>query len=246
MKNKPTEMSSEEKKEVPIVLVDVLKELPVPGGWEGVFKDCQKEIAVISDLIENDGQRREIYPAVTDVFKIFNILRPEDISVVIIGQDPYHSPLKGYGGPGIADGIAFSVSDSVTRPPSLVNIIEEVKKCGYNKLNNNLEGWVKQGVFLLNTALTVSRGIPESHLEYWHIFTLRVIKEINNCKNVVWLLWGGHAQDYERYISRDHPRLKTSHPSPLSAYRGFNGCGHFSQANTLLEKLGKRPIDWSR
>lgn len=246
MKSKPTEMSSEEKKEATIVLVDVLKELPIPSGWEDVFKECEKEIASISDMIESDNRRREIYPAVLDVFKVFNILRPQDIKVVILGQDPYHSPMKGSSGNGIADGIAFSVGDGTPRPPSLANIIDEVTKCGYNKFNNNLLGWVQQGVFMLNTALTVSRGIPESHLEYWYPFIMRVIKELNKRNDVIWLLWGGHAQDYERYISKYHLRLKTSHPSPLSAYRGFKGCGHFTQVNSLLEKMGKTSIDWSR
>ena len=166
----------------------------------------------------------------------------DKIKVVIIGQDPYHEP-------GQAQGLSFSVPSDVQIPPSLVNIMTEIESdlgivC---KKDGNLERWANQGVLLLNTVLTVRRGQANSHKDKgWERITRRIIELVGKReKPAVFLLWGSYAQSFSDLIGSQHLILKAPHPSPLSAYRGFFGCKHFSKCNDFLIKNGEQPIDWS-
>ncbi|HDV7283974.1 TPA: uracil-DNA glycosylase [Mannheimia haemolytica] len=184
-----------------------------------------------------------IYPPQNEVFSAFALTEFSEVKVVILGQDPYH-------GPNQAHGLAFSVKPPVAPPPSLVNM--------YKELSEDIEGfqipqhgylidWAKQGVFMLNTSLTVEQGRAGSHSQIgWEIFTDKVIAQLNQHRdNLVFLLWGSHAQRKGQFIDRNrHCVLISPHPSPLSAYRGFFGCKHFSKANNYLISHGIPPINW--
>ena len=184
-----------------------------------------------------------IYPPQADVFNAFKLTELENLKVVILGQDPYH-------GPNQAHGLAFSVRQGVRVPPSLQNMYKELA-LEYPDFqipqHGCLESWANQGVLLLNTVLTVVATQPNSHRHLgWEQFTDKVIASISEqCQGIVFLLWGSHAQKKGRHIDRNrHFVLDAPHPSPLSAHRGFLGCGHFKQANELLVKQGKVPINW--
>jgi uracil-DNA glycosylase len=184
-----------------------------------------------------------IYPPKEDVFNAFAMTALEDIRVVILGQDPYH-------GPNQAHGLCFSVLPGVKIPPSLRNIYKELADDidGFTIPNHGtLSPWAEQGVLLLNTVLTVEQGKAHSHAKLgWETFTDRVIEVVNqHCSNVVFLLWGSHAQKKGNTINREkHHVLHAPHPSPLSAHRGFFGSKPFSQTNQLLVESGKMPIVW--
>lgn len=186
---------------------------------------------------------KEIYPPAEDVFNAFNATEFGDVKVVIIGQDPYH-------GPNQAHGLCFSVLPGVKTPPSLVNMYKELAQDieGFEiPQHGYLQSWAEQGVLLLNTVLTVEQGKAHSHAKTgWETFTDRVIEALNqHHSDVVFLLWGAHAQKKGRFIDRDkHHVLEGPHPSPLSARRGFFGCRHFSQTNAILQQLGKQSIEW--
>ncbi|MBG5882726.1 uracil-DNA glycosylase [Providencia alcalifaciens] len=184
-----------------------------------------------------------IYPPQEDVFNAFRYTELADIKIVILGQDPYH-------GPGQAHGLSFSVRPGIKAPPSLVNMYKELEKDipGFVRPGHGyLLSWAQQGVLLLNTVLTVEQGNAHSHAHLgWETFTDKVIQAINDhTEGVIFLLWGSHAQKKGRIIdTKRHHVLKAPHPSPLSAHRGFLGCGHFSKANQLLEQQDRAPIDW--
>jgi uracil-DNA glycosylase len=178
------------------------------------------------------------------VLNAFKICKPKDIKVLIIGQDPYH-------GKGQANGLAFSVNENVPLPPSLKNIYRAIDfDFGKNSLraSGNLIGWARQGVFLLNTILTVEESQPASHADLgWEDFTSATVRSLSEANNgLVFMLWGKHAQSMESEIKNKskHCILKSSHPSPLSAYRGFLKCKHFSYCNAYLVEHGKEPVDW--
>jgi uracil-DNA glycosylase len=192
------------------------------------------------------GERRAgkiVYPPAEDVFNAFRYTEFSDVKVVILGQDPYH-------GPNQAHGLCFSVLPGVKTPPSLVNMYKELAQDvpGFSiPAHGYLKSWADQGVFLLNTVLTVEQGKAHSHANTgWETFTDKVIEVINHHgQNIVFLLWGAHAQKKGRFIDRSkHCVLAAPHPSPLSAHRGFLGCKHFSKANQYLLENGKSPIDW--
>ena len=197
------------------------------------------------NAVENRrAQGVAVYPPESLVFNAFNVTPLNDIRVVILGQDPYH-------GEGQAHGLCFSVLPEVKKlPPSLKNMYKElatdiegfvIPEHGY------LQTWAEQGVFLLNTVLTVEQGQAHSHKHLgWEQFTDNVIAHINaNCDGVVFILWGAHAQKKVKGIdSTRHSILSGPHPSPLSAHRGFFGCKHFSRTNELLLAQGKKPINW--
>jgi uracil-DNA glycosylase len=192
-------------------------------------------------MVESDRESKNVFPPHKDVFNVFR-QSMDDIKVVIIGQDPYH-------GNGQAHGYSFSVPTGIKPPPSLKNIYQEIKnEFGYEMdlKNGNLTPWVEQGVFLLNTSLTVIEQTPGSHSNIgWDIFTTGVIEEIcRKQKNIVFLLWGAHAASLEKYIKGEHLILKSAHPSPFSVHRGFFGNNHFKDANEYLEKNGKKAINW--
>lgn len=183
-----------------------------------------------------------IYPHGKDIFNAFNLATFNNLKVVVIGQDPYH-------GPGQAHGLSFSVKPGVRVPPSLVNIYKELQDdVGMSiPTHGHLESWAKQGVLLLNSTLTVERSKAASHQKKgWEEFTDTVIDVINKEKeNIVFLLWGSPAQRKGARVDQSkHLVLKAPHPSPLSAYRGFFGCKHFSQANKYLESKGIAAINW--
>ncbi|MDH0291486.1 uracil-DNA glycosylase [Pseudomonas sp. GD04087] len=184
-----------------------------------------------------------IFPPGPLIFNALNTTPLERIKVVIIGQDPYH-------GPGQAHGLCFSVQPGVPTPPSLQNIYKELQRDLNLPIPNHgyLQHWAEQGVLLLNTSLTVEQANAGSHAKAgWQPFTDRIIEVVSErCENLVFLLWGSHAQSKQKLIDpQKHLVLKSAHPSPLSAYRGFLGNGHFSRTNKFLEQHGLTPIDWS-
>lgn len=186
---------------------------------------------------------KTIYPPQEEVFNAFKYTAFEDVKVVILGQDPYH-------GANQAHGLAFSVKPEVAIPPSLLNMYKELTQdiSGFQMPSNGyLVKWAKQGVLLLNTVLTVERGMAHSHANLgWERFTDKVIAVLNEHREkLVFLLWGSHAQKKGQMIDRTrHLVLTAPHPSPLSAHRGFFGCRHFSKTNSYLESHGIKPIDW--
>jgi uracil-DNA glycosylase len=190
---------------------------------------------------QNEKKLFKIFPPENKIFAALNLTAFDEIKAVIIGQDPYH-------GIGQANGLCFSVSDGIKKPPSLINIFKELKSdldCPIPE-TGNLEPWAKQGVLLLNTSLTVREGEPGSHAKKgWEQFTDKIISIISNKKEgVIFLLWGNHAQEKEKLIdATKHLVLKASHPSPL-ARGAFFGCKHFSKTNSQLIQLGKNPINW--
>ena len=186
---------------------------------------------------------KTIYPRGSLIFNAMNSTPFDQVKVVILGQDPYH-------GPGQAHGLCFSVPKGVTPPPSLVNIFKEIEQDLEITLPNHgcLQSWADQGVLLLNSVLTVEKHKAASHKgRGWEQFTDTIISNLNEQrKNLVFLLWGSYAQQKGKYIDRErHLVLKSPHPSPLSAHRGFFGNGHFSKANAYLKKNGIEPIAWS-
>ncbi len=184
-----------------------------------------------------------IYPPGSLIFNAFNHTPFDKVKVVILGQDPYH-------GPGQAHGLCFSVNHGIPKPPSLQNIFKEIK----NDLgiippkHGNLESWANQGVLLLNATLTVRANYAGSHQKKgWEIFTNKVITKLSeNKEGLVFLLWGNYAHAKAELIDQTkHHILKSVHPSPLSASRGFFGCKHFSKTNELLKQQGKEEIKWA-
>ena len=196
----------------------------------------------LSAFLKVQYANKEIYPPRTQVFSAFEVCDLPDIRVVILGQDPYHEPHQ-------AHCMCFSVNPGIEIPPSLQNIYAELKTdCGcYIPNNGYLLSWAKQGVFLLNTVMTVERGRANSHQgRGWETFTDHVIQKINEKEDpVAFLLWGRNARSKIPMIDESkHLVLEAAHPSPLSAYRGFFGCRHFSRANAFLKSNGKEPVNW--
>jgi uracil-DNA glycosylase len=184
-----------------------------------------------------------IHPAARDIFAAFDATPFDAVKVVILGQDPYH-------GPGQAHGLSFSVQPGTAIPPSLDNMFKELQRdLGIPRPGNGcLLPWAKQGVLLLNSVLTVEEGRAGAHAgKGWEGFTDHVVEALaREREDLVFLLWGSYAQKKGAVIDpRRHKVLKAPHPSPLSAHRGFMGCGHFSAANDYLARRGERPIDWA-
>lgn len=214
--------------------------------WQDVIahEQLQEYFQQAVQFVESQRQAgKVIYPPAHDVFSAFHSTELANVKVVILGQDPYH-------GPNQAHGLCFSVSPGVKTPPSLVNIYKELAQdiAGFETPKHGyLQSWAQQGVLLLNTVLTVEQGMAHSHAKCgWETFTDRVIEALNQHRSgVVFLLWGAHAQKKGQMIDRQrHHVLMAAHPSPLSAYRGFFGCQHFSKTNQLLQEQGLTAIDW--
>lgn len=198
--------------------------------------------------VANLRKRTIVYPENEDIFNAYKLTPYNDVKVVVIGQDPYHD--------GSAHGLAFSiVKDQIKVPPSLKNILKEVEEDYadgfYLNAHTNLDHWAKQGVFLINTVLTVEKGHPASHSKIgWQQFTKATLKYLlerpsNTHKPMVFMLWGKHAQQFEGMIDHDkHLVLKATHPSPFSAHKGFFGCKHFTKCNDFLELTNQNPIVW--
>ena len=217
--------------------------IKITKSWAKLLKDEFEKpyFKQLQNFLAEEYSKYDIYPEMSNIFNALNAVKYEDVKVVIIGQDPYHEPNQ-------AHGLAFSVQDGIALPPSLVNIYKEIEddlqiKCDQS---GNLLRWAKQGVLLLNTTLTVRRGQANSHRGHgWETFTNEVIKLLSKRQDpMVFILWGSNAQAFAPEISKQHLILKAPHPSPLSAYRGFFGCKHFSKANKFLTDHNKTPIDW--
>jgi uracil-DNA glycosylase len=194
-------------------------------------------------LLTERERGRRIFPKGSEWFRALDLTPPEQVRVVILGQDPYH-------GEGQAHGLCFSVRHGVRPPPSLVNIFKEMESdLGIRPARHGfLEHWAEQGVLLLNSVLTVEMGRAASHRERgWERFTDRIIREVNEkAEPVVFMLWGSYARKKAAFVDGErHLVLTAPHPSPLSAHSGFFGCRHFSKANAFLQEHGMPPIDWA-
>ena len=214
------------------------------NNWDNILKDefDKQYYLELREFLIKEYKSHLIYPDKYKIFEALKLTDYEDVKIVILGQDPYH-------GPNQAHGLAFSVSLGVPIPPSLLNIYKELERDINFRIPNHgyLVDWSKQGVLLLNTALTVRAGMANSHRgKGWEVFTDQVIRHLSlREKPMVFLLWGKNAAEKEALIDTSkHLVLKAPHPSPLSAHRGFLGCGHFSKANEFLIKNSIAPINW--
>ena len=216
------------------------------NDWDILLKDeFQKDYYLkLREFLKEEYFSKNIYPPMNDIFNALRYTSYENARVVILGQDPYH-------GFGQAHGLCFSVKEGIKFPPSLQNIFKELNT-EYGILpprSGELVGWAKQGVLLLNTTLTVREGAPQSHKgRGWEILTDRIISLMNEKSTpVVFILWGGNARAKKALITnKNHLVLESAHPSPLSAYNGFFGCGHFIKANEFLKSRGLSEIMWDR
>lgn len=214
------------------------------NDWDGLLCDeFKKEYYLkLRGFLKHEYATYKIHPDMYDIFNALKWTSYEDTKIVILGQDPYHEENQ-------AHGLCFSVKIGVDTPPSLVNIYKELNRELGTYIPNNgyLEKWARQGILLLNASLTVRNGQANSHRNKgWEIFTSRVIELLNEREQpVIFLLWGNNAKEKTALITNPHHYILTAaHPSPLSASRGFFGCGHFKKANEILQSMGKQPIDW--
>ena len=216
------------------------------NDWDKILEnEFKKEYYLkLREFLKTEYFSKKIYPPMNDIYNALKYTSYENTRVVILGQDPYH----GYGQ---AHGLCFSVKNGVPHPPSLKNIFKELEnEWGIAAPENGeLIGWAKQGVLLLNTTLTVREGAPQSHKgQGWETLTDTIISLINKKKSpVVYMLWGGNARTKKALINNpDHLVLECAHPSPLSAYSGFFGCGHFKIANDFLSSNNMSIIEWDK
>ncbi len=216
----------------------------IGNRWDEILADEFKKDYYLNlrEFLKQEYGRYTVYPPMNDIFNSLRYADYDNIKVVIIGQDPYHEPNQ-------AHGLAFSVKKGCPIPPSLKNIYAELEAdlgippCPHGELTE----WAKQGVLLLNNALTVRRGQANSHRgKGWEYLTDRIIQCVNEKSDpVVYLLWGANAREKTKIINNPrHLILTAAHPSPLSAYNGFFGCRHFSKTNKFLEDNGVDPVDW--
>ena len=221
-------------------------QLNLSEDWREFLKEeiSQDYFKNLMEAVSAEYQKTECFPPIEQIFNAFKYCAPQDVKVVIIGQDPYH-------GTGEAHGLCFSVNDNVKIPPSLRNIYKELlidMDSVFLPTSGNLEQWAKQGVLLLNATLSVQKDQANSHKHLeWQKFTDSVIKIISEEKeNVIFLLWGGFAQKKAKFINEEkHLVLKSGHPSPLSANQGkWFGNKHFSKVNEYLENTNQTPIKW--
>lgn len=214
------------------------------NDWQNLLEDEFKKdyYLKLRLFLINEYRTKTIYPDMYDIFNALHYTQYKDVKVVILGQDPYH-------GPNQAHGLSFSVKPGVQAPPSLMNIYKELNSdlgC-YIPNNGYLKKWSSQGVMLLNTVLTVREGMANSHKNMgWECFTDKIISLLNNREDpIIFILWGSNAQSKLNIINNSkHYIIKSAHPSPLSAYRGFFTSKPFSRANKFLASIGKEPIDW--
>ncbi len=216
----------------------------IGNSWDNILKEeYQKEyFANLMEFIKKEYKEKTIYPKQNEVFNAFRYTNFKDVKVVILGQDPYH-------GPNQAEGLSFSVSNEVLKPPSLKNIFKELESdLGIPfPEHNSLKPWTKQGVLLLNAVLTVEEHTPTSHKDIgWETFTDNVIKIINTKQTpIVFILWGSYARNKKSLITNPiHYIIESPHPSPFSAYNGFFGSKPFSKTNEFLKSKGLKEIDW--
>lgn len=214
--------------------------------WDEILKDefIKDYYLQLRKTLIQEYRTQRIFPGMYDIYNAMKLTSYSDVRCVILGQDPYH-------GEGQAHGLSFSVRKGIAPPPSLVNIFKEIRDdVGINNLGKHgeLTKWAQEGVLLLNSVLTVRANQARSHHGIgWEQFTTDVIKVLNERqKPMVFMLWGGDAKQKAQFITNpNHLILRAAHPSPLSAYNGFFGCHHFSQANKFLSERGLGMIDWS-
>jgi len=212
--------------------------------WKDIIENEKQQdyFKSLKTFVDDEYTKKAIYPEKKNIFKAFELCSYDNLKVVILGQDPYHQPNQ-------AQGLAFSTPKEIKNPPSMVNILKEIETdigvC--HTLDGDLTNWAKQGVLLINDVLTVEHSKPKSHSNKgWEIFTDNIIKYISTHKEgIIFVLWGNPAIRKSRLIDQTkHFVLTAPHPSPLSAYRGFFGCKHFSQINQILKNQGKKEIIW--
>lgn len=219
-------------------------DVKIAESWKTVLqeefeKDYFQKLAA---FVKQEYKTQRVFPPGKEIFRAFDRCGFDDVKVVILGQDPYH-------GPGQANGLCFSVKEGVQFPPSLINIFKEIKSDLGKEIppHGSLERWADQGVLLLNATLTVRAHQAGSHQKQgWEQFTDAVVHALaSRRKNLVYMLWGSYAQKKAAFVNaHENLLLKSPHPSPLSAHRGFFGNKHFSKANTYLESKGSGKIDW--
>lgn len=220
-------------------------DVKIEASWkEALAEEWNKPyFKTLTDFVRARYRQAVIYPPASKIFAAFDTTPLDRVKVVILGQDPYH-------GPGQANGLCFSVAPGIKLPPSLINIFKEVSDdlgLPASSVNGDLGRWANQGVLLLNDTLTVEAGQAGSHQGHgWEQLTTAAVECLNRrCENLVFMLWGSHAQKKGAFIDRSrHLVLESPHPSPLSAHRGFFGNHHFSRANQYLIAHNKTPIDW--
>jgi len=218
--------------------------IAIEASWSSLLNDAFNEsyFARLSSFVREEYKQHSCFPPAKDIFAAFDRCPVDKVRIVILGQDPYH-------GPGQANGLCFSVNDSISIPPSLRNIFQELES-DVGKTpppTGNLTHWAMQGVLLLNATLTVRAHQAGSHQKQgWEEFTDTAIQRLSEAREgIIFLLWGSFAQKKAALIdTKKHHILKAPHPSPLSAYRGFFGCKHFSQSNEILKEMGQQPIVW--
>lgn len=220
-------------------------QVKIEESWREVLKEefTKDYFKNLIGFVKEEYSTKQVFPPGSQIFHAFDKCPFNEVKVVLIGQDPYH-------GPGQAHGLAFSVNEGVTIPPSLRNIFKEIKDDIGKPIptNGNLDRWAKQGVLLLNATLTVRANTPGSHQNKgWETFTDAVIEQVaEQKKDIVFLLWGAYAQKKGAIIEQKqkHYILKAAHPSPFAADKGFFGCRHFSKTNEYLKSNGLPEIDW--
>ena len=216
----------------------------IGNKWDEILKDEFKKeyYQKLIEFVKEEYKSKTIYPKQNEVFNAFRYTDYDNVKVVILGQDPYH-------GPNQAEGLSFSVSNEVLKPPSLQNIFKELESdIGIQfPAHNSLKPWAKQGVLLLNAVLTVEEHKPTSHKEKgWETFTDDIIEILNKREDpIVFILWGSYARNKKKLITNQkHLIIESAHPSPFSARNGFFGSKPFSKTNEFLKKNGKEEIDW--
>jgi len=216
-----------------------------PRGWEDVFEESKDNLKSISDKLDNQG---EFYPPKRFIFRSLEIIRPEDVKVVILGMDPYPGD---YAGQPYANGLSFSVNSDIPLsqiPGSLKNIFKELKEDipSTNITSGDLTSWSKNGILLINASLTCKpKAGSGSHGSMWYGFIEKIIDKVKKNGNVVYILWGKEAEKFSSRIGNKGVKLTATHPSPLSAHRGFFGCKHFSAINKCMEYWGYPKINFS-
>lgn len=213
--------------------------------WEDIInkEKSQDYYQSLKKEIDFKYETSRVFPPKEKIFNAFFSTPIDNLKVVILGQDPYH-------GEGQAQGLSFSTPSSIKNPPSMQNILKEINEDLQRPsfcIDGDLTPWAKEGVLLLNTILTVEESKPKSHHKLgWEVFTDNIIKYIShNCEDIVFLLWGTPAIKKSKLIDETkHHILTAPHPSPLSSYRGFFGCKHFSKTNEILDLIDKKPINW--
>ena len=216
----------------------------IGNSWDNLLKEEVKKdyFKKLMDFIKEEYKEKTIYPKQNEVFNAFRYTSFENVKVVILGQDPYHGPKQ-------AEGLSFSVSDDVIKPPSLKNIFKELEsdlEIPFPE-HNSLKPWAREGVLLLNAVLTVQEHMPTSHKDKgWETFTDSIIKLLNTKKDpIVFILWGSYARNKKELITNpNHYIIESPHPSPFSARTGFFGSKPFSKTNEFLKSKGLKEIDW--